>query len=248
MGKEKESASSNTFVEGCMRAIGNVFGKVLGWVIIGLLLGGGLYIAVDMLIGRPAAYFCNATGLCSVARLPVPKNVYVPTVERVQALSQLTTTRYNYANIITGQTDIPSFLNRLYGESLVMVAVVHINAGIDIGEITEEDIVYDEVNDMVTITLPAPTLQDCFLDEGQSYIADRSSGIFAQPSTDLDTATRRFALAQFRDQALEEGILTDAALEAQAVVSEFFAVASDIDITVIVEPINPDAPLPETCS
>lgn len=247
MGKDKESASGNRFVDGCMSAIGNIFGKVLGWVIIGLLLGGGLYVAFDMLIGRPAAYFCSTTGLCSAARLPVPKNIYVPTVERVQALSQLTTTRYNYSNIVTGQTDMPAFLDSLYGESLVMVAVVHINAGIDISEIIEEDIVYDDVTDIVTITLPAPTLQDCFLDEGQSYIADRQSGIFAQPSTNLDTTTRRFALAQFRDQALEEGILADAALEAESVLSEFFAVTSDVEFTIIVEPINPDAPLPETC-
>jgi hypothetical protein len=236
-----------SFGGGCLNAIGNVFGKVLGYVIIGLIIGGIIFIAIDMLIGRPAAYLCDITGLCSPSQLPVPKNIYVPTVERVQELSQLTTTRYNYANIVTGQTDMPSLLSRLYGESLVMVAVVHINAGIDVSLISEEDIVYDAATETVTITLPPPTLQDCFLDENQSYIAQRQSGIFAQPSTTLDTATRRYALRQFRDKALEDGILTDAATEAIEVVTEFMGTVSDANVTVIVEPINPDAPLPETC-
>src|SRR5690606_38453771 len=111
--------------------IGGIISKVLVWLILGIIVGGALLFSVDYFLGRPAAYFCSATGLCSPARLPVPNNIYVPDVERVQALSALTTTRYNYANIVTGQTQVPGLLDRLYGESLVMVAVVHIDAGID---------------------------------------------------------------------------------------------------------------------
>lgn len=237
----------NSLAGGCLNSIGKIFGKVLGYVLIGLMIGGVIFFLVDFLVGRPAAYFCQMSGLCSPSQLPVPRNIYVPTVERVQALSQLTTTRYNYANIVTGQTDMPSLLSRLYGESLVMVAVVHINAGIDVGAIAEGDIVYDEATETITITLPPPTLQDCFLDENESYIAQRNSGIFAQPSTTLDTTTRRYAIRQFRDKALEDGILTDAANEAIEVVTEFMETVSDANVNVIVEPINPDAPMPETC-
>jgi hypothetical protein len=241
----ENSAGNSRFTGGCL----NSFGRAFGWLLVGLIIGGSILFAVDYLVGRPAAYFCNVTGLCSSARLPVPRpGIYVPTVERVQALSQLTTTRYNYANIITGQTDMPAILSRLYGESLVMVAVVHIDAGIDVSQITQDDIVYNEETQTITVTLPAPTLQDCFLDEGESYIAQRQSGIFAQPSPNLDTATRRFALAQFRNQALEDGILTEAATEAVTVVSEFLGTVSEAEIIVNIEPTNPNAPLPETCS
>lgn len=234
-------------MQGCMNAIGSIFGKVIGWLIMGIIIGGAILFAVDYFVGRPAAYFCTTTGLCSPAQLPVPRNIYVPEVEQVQALSELTTTRYNYANIVTGQTQMPAFLSGLYGESLVMVAVVHIDAGIDVSQITQEDVVYDEATETVTITLPAPTLLDCFLDEGESYIAQRQSGIFAQPSNNLDTATRRYALAQFRDKALEDGILTDAAEEAIIVISEFLATTTDVQINVVIDSINADSPLPETC-
>ena len=240
----KNTATNNGFTSGCL----NTFGRAFGWLLIGIIVGGAILFAVDYLVGRPAAYFCNVTRLCSPAQLPVPQGIYVPTVERVQALAQLTTTRYNYANIITGQTDMPAILSRLYGESLVMVAVVHIDAGIDVSAITEDDIVYDEETQTITVTLPAPTLQDCFLDEGESYIAQRQTGIFAQPSPNLDTTTRRFALAQFRDQALEDGILEDAATEAVTVVSEFLGTVTDAEIIVNIEPINPNAPLPPTCA
>jgi len=244
MANENNAAISG-FTGGCL----NSFGRIFGWLLIGIIIGGSILFTVDYLVGRPAAYFCNVTRLCSSARLPVPPpGIYVPTVERVQALSQLTTTRYNYANIITGQTDMPAILSRLYGESLVMVAVVHIDAGIDVSQITEEDIVYDETTQTVTITLPAPTLQDCFLDEGESYVAQRQTGVFALPSPTLDTTTRRFALAQFRDKAIEDGILNDAAAEAVAVVSEFLGTVSEAQISVNIEPVTANAPLPETCS
>jgi hypothetical protein len=243
MANEKNAANSG-FTDGCL----NSFGRIFGWLLIGIIIGGSIMFTVDYLVGRPAAYFCNVTRLCSSARLPVPPpGIYVPTVERVQALSQLTTTRYNYANIITGQTDMPAILSRLYGESLVMVAVVHIDAGIDVSQITEQDIVYDEAAQTVTITLPAPTLQDCFLDEGESYVAQRQTGVFALPSPTLDTTTRRYALAQFRDKAIEDGILNDAAAEAVAVVSEFLGTVSEAQIIVNIEPATANAPLPETC-
>lgn len=230
-----------------MQGCANSMGRIVAGLIVGIAIGAGILFAVDFLIGRPAGFLCSATGLCQSRNLPVPRNIYVPDVERVQALSQLTTTRYNYANIVTGQTQMPSFLDRLYGESLIMVAVVRIDAGIDVSNITEEDILYDAETETVTITLPAPTLQDCFLDEGESYIAQRQTGVFAQPSTNIDTATRRYALAQFRDQALEEGILADAANEAVAVVQEFLETTSEAQFVVLIDPTTQDAPLPETC-
>jgi hypothetical protein len=186
-------------------------------------------------------------GWCLPADVPVRDGIVIPTVERIQALSEVTTMRYNYANIITGQTEMPALLASLYGESLVMVAVGHIEAGINIGDIIEDDISYNDEENTLTIVLPATTLQDCFLDESQSYIAQRNSGIFAQPSPNLDTATRRYAVAQFRDMALEDGILDDAAEQTLSVIHEFLVSTTEVQLNIRMQPISQDAPFPETC-
>ena len=53
-----------------------------------------------------------------------------------------------------------------------------------------ESIVYDELTRIMTITLPAPELQSCFLDESQSYVVRRSTGFFADPMDNLEDELR----------------------------------------------------------
>jgi phosphotransferase system HPr-like phosphotransfer protein len=168
-------------------------------------------------------------------------------LERIQALSQLTTVRYNYSSLITTERDMPPLLAALYGEKQIMVAVGHINAGIDLSQITPDNIVRD--GRTLTITLPPPALQDCFLNEQTSYIVSRDTGIFARPASNLDTEARRYAIQQFRDMALENGILNDVQIQAQEVIQGLLsAIGEDNTIKIVNTPPDPNAPLPETCA
>jgi Protein of unknown function (DUF4230) len=185
---------------------------------------------------------------CQSARMVIPGGIYIPPVERVQALSRLTTTRYNYAQIVTGQREMPAWLAALYGDGLVMVAVGRIDAGIDVSQITEEDISYDASTNTLSLTLPAPTIQNCFLDENLSYTVERNTAFFGQPMTNLEDSVRQFAVREFRDKAIEEGILEDATIEAEAVLSEFLGiVGSDTEVKLIFEDLIPDAEYPDSC-
>src|SRR5690606_14871902 len=121
----------------------------------------------------------------SPANVDIPDEIYIPPVDRVQALSELTTTRYDYAEVNWGQNNMPAWLSTLYGDSVVMVVVGTIEAGIDVSQSTEEDIVYDEATSTMIINLPAPVLQSCFIDESQSYVVERATALFAQPMANL---------------------------------------------------------------
>ena len=179
----------------------------------------------------------------------VPDTVYVPSVERVQALSEIVTTRFNYSQVFTAQSDIPAALARLYGENVVMVAVGHIEAGIDVSAISEEDITYNPSTQTLTINLPAPALRACFLNESESYVVERERGTFADPSSELEDNTRDYALRQFREQALEDGILDTAASETRTVMQEFLQSVSptEVIVSINIAPPSTDAPLPDTC-
>lgn len=167
-------------------------------------------------------------------------------LERVTAMSQLTTVRYNYSSLVTAQQDMPPVLAILYGNKQVMVAVGHINAGIDLSQLTAANVVM--LGNTLTVTLPAPRLQDCFLNDQESYIMSQETGIFANEMPNMTTDARRYALEQFRNSALESGILDEANAQAQATISDLLkATAGDVIIEVVITPPDPNAPLPPTC-
>lgn len=174
---------------------------------------------------------------------------FIPLVDRITQMREITTVRFNYANIVTSEREMPGILNALYGDRQVLIAVGHIEAGIDMSKINSDDLVYDEETSTLTINLPGPVIQSCFLNENESYVVERDSGLFAAPAPNLDTSGRRFALTQARIRAVEDDILGVAQEEAEVAVTEFIDLFVDDTITVVVTVDDPDpnAPLPSTC-
>ncbi|MBI5669669.1 MAG: DUF4230 domain-containing protein [Chloroflexi bacterium] len=56
-------------------------------------------------------------------------------LERIQDMSLLTTTRFNYSSVVTSERQMPGILGALYGERQVMVAVGYVVAGVDMSKI-----------------------------------------------------------------------------------------------------------------
>ena len=232
---------------GCTWLLGGLVGcmGLIGVLAAGLILVGGM--TVDSLWRDVSGFFDflgNAGRRGAVT-------IQVPEVERIQLLSELTTARFSYSGVVETAIDMPQLLQALYGDSQVMVAVVRIEAGIDLSNFSSEDLIYDAGAARLTMQLPAPRLRECFMDESQSYVVSRSTGLFAVTSPRLDSESRRFALAQFREQALEEGILAEAEERASTVMSAFaqlfVAAGSPVEEVLISFSPNDDAELPATC-
>jgi hypothetical protein len=169
-------------------------------------------------------------------------------LESVQQMSVLTTTRYNFSSLITTEREMPPLLSALYGERQVLVAVGHVTAGIDLSVMDSEDVTI--ANGVLTLHIPPPTLQDCFLNEGASYVMQRDTGVFSQSAPQLEGQARRFAVDQFRENALSEGILGNVQQQAATALTEFVQVLSiDGVSSVNVVTTEPDslAPLPQSC-
>ncbi|MBZ0281088.1 MAG: DUF4230 domain-containing protein [Anaerolineae bacterium] len=167
-------------------------------------------------------------------------------LERIQGMSQLTSVRYNYSSVVTSEREMPELLQLLYGNKQVMIAVGHVNAGIDLSQLTALNIAID--GSTLIVQLPAPALQDCFLNDQESYIMSQETGIFAEELPNLTTDARRYALEQFRDNAIAEGILNEANLRAQTIISDLLkATEGDRVVQVLITQPDPNTPLPETC-
>lgn len=191
--------------------------------------------------------FSQQMGLLSFLGTPTYQNRAVVVLDSVQKMSVLTTTRYNFSSIITSEREMPPLLAALYGERQVLVAVGHVTAGIDLTQLTENDITI--AGNTLTINLPPPTLQDCFLNEGASYVAERDTGIFARSAPNLEGQAREFAIGQFRQQAMDGGILAEVQRQSQVAIGEFIAALGIPGVTQInVTTAPPDsATLPMTC-
>lgn len=183
---------------------------------------------------------CIIPGICAA------QNTFNATtiLDKVQNLSALTTTRYTFSTIVTVQSEMPSLLQALYGQKQVMVAVGYITAGIDM---TQAQIQNAAAGDGFTLMLPAPTLQDCILDEGKTYIAALEQGIFAPSNPTIDQETRRFAVQQLRQSAVDGNILVEAQTQAQVAVGDFLELVGVPNVQIAFAPASPNTPLPESC-
>ena len=167
-------------------------------------------------------------------------------LESVQGMGRLTTTRYNYSNVITMVAE--SRIAILDRDDLTMVVVGYVDAGIDLTALTEADITIS--GDTLTIQLPPPELHNCVLNEFESYVVSRDTGLFVSAAPEVDAQVRQYAILQFQHAALEEGIFDEVNLQAQVVIEPFLNMMPlDEDITqiqLLTAPGDLDAPCPDT--
>ncbi len=163
-------------------------------------------------------------------------------LNKIQTLSSLTTTRYTFSTIVTTESDMPDWLKTLYGQKQVLVAVGYITAGIDMTQAKATG-----SGDSLSLTLPAPTLQDCILDEGKTYVAALEKGVFAPTNPTLDQQSRQFAVQQLRQSAINGEILTQAQTQAQTAITNFVNLVGVDNVQINFLPSDPNTPLPESC-
>ncbi len=184
---------------------------------------------------------CVIPGVCTSK----PSFNATTVLSKIQALSSLTTTRYSYSTIITTETDMPDWLKTLYGQKQVLVAVGYITAGINM---TQAKATEAPNGESIALTLPAPTLQDCILDEGKTYVAALEKGVFASPNPTIDQQSRQFAVQQLRQAAINGEILTEAQTQAQTAITNFVELIGVPNVQITFLPADPNAPLPSSCS
>jgi hypothetical protein len=204
------------------------------------VVGGTVVLLVRQVISVPPGLLSALSGGAS------PVTIQATTVlESIQQMSELTTTRFNYSSLVTSERELPDVLKGLYGDKLMMVAVGHVNAGIDLRQMTSGSITID--NGVMTIRLPAPQLLDCFLNVEASSIVSRETGLFARPANNLDIEAQRYAVRQFREMALKEDILSQVQTNSQIVITNFVKNLGVKEVKVITSPPDPNAQPPDKC-
>jgi len=143
--------------------------------------------------------------LLSAVRGPQIANTPV-VVQQVRTLSELVTVQFVVEKVIVLE-DIKWIA--VLGESRVlMVAHGKVNAGIDLSQISPNDISISGKS--ITVTLPPSRITDVYLDESQTRVIERTTGLLRAFDKDLEQTARQNAVDNIRRSARAGGIVKEA--------------------------------------
>lgn len=141
-------------------------------------------------------------------------------INEVRALARLETIQYSIEKVITGELG-QGTLGFLLGDKILFVAHGTVIAGIDMQKLNPEDMRFE--NGVLTVRLPPAEVFIATLDNEKSYVYDRQTGALTRPDPNLETQVRQTAEQEILKGALEDGILEQAQLNAEAYLLKFFA-------------------------
>ena len=141
-------------------------------------------------------------------------------VEGIQELDQLATVRWTESVPVTRETG-GDILDRLFsGEKVIVMATGKVEAGVDLGDITKDDVSVG--GDSVTIYLPQPEILSASLDEEKTRVYDRDfSPLNVRPDDQLVEEARLRAIQKIKGAARENEILDTAENNAEDSVRAF---------------------------
>lgn len=144
---------------------------------------------------------------------PTPTIIADPAtvIKQVQTLARLETSSYTVQKVITAESG-EGPLGFLFRDRLLLVATGQVIAGVDLQRLQESDV--QVVDTTVYITMPAAEIFVATLDNDETYVYDRETGVFGR-QVDLETLARQEAEREILSAALEDGILRTAQENAQ---------------------------------
>lgn len=154
-------------------------------------------------------------------------------IQSLQELSELTTVEMVLATTVEKGTD-RGWLNWATGDSISMLVVAEVGAGVDLSEIDDGDVVVDQELKKVELRLPAATITGVAVDNTATGVYDRRTGIFTNGDPNLERSARLAAEEILVEDALERGILTTAERSAVTALTNFLSALGYEEIDVLV--------------
>jgi hypothetical protein len=108
----------------------------------------------------------------------------------------------------------------LFGDKLLFVAHGTVIAGIDMDKIETVDLWLD--GDVLKVRLPDAEIFSATLNNEQSYVYDRDTGLFTKGNPQLETEARKAAEQEILKAAQLDGILDQAQMNAEVYLERLF--------------------------
>lgn len=205
--------------------------KKWGWIIqiliLLVLIGAGVYLvnsiqnSISNQLSPVREMTNNLSTQISVVLHPTPTILPDPVtiVHEIRSLARLETIKFSLEKIITAETRQGVF-QWLVGDRLILVAHGEVIAGIDLNKLDPGSL--QVRGGVLYVQLPDPEIFVVAVDNEQSYIYDRDTGLFTHGEVDLESQARLAAEQEIEESALKDGILELAAQNAESYLGGLF--------------------------
>lgn len=151
-------------------------------------------------------------------------------VQRIQRLQRLESVKYTLEKVVTGERESRFLPQSIAGERLLMIVRGEVFAGVDLGKLKSSDV---QVNGkQVRITLPHAEIFSTRIDNNQTRVYSRETGLLVPADPNLESEVRAEAERQLLQSALVDGILTTASTNARGTVTALVQALGFTDVDV----------------
>ena len=151
-------------------------------------------------------------------------------VQRIQRLQRLESVKYTLEKVVTGEKQSRFLPQSLAGERLLLIVRGEVFAGVDLGKLQSSDV---QVNGkQVKITLPHAEIFSTRLDNNQTRVYSRETGLLVPADPNLESEVRAEAERQLLQAALIDGILNNASSNARGTVTALVQALGFTDVEV----------------
>lgn len=210
--------------------------KIFNVILIGVI---GAIVGAIFLIG---ASFLGFLGSIDIFRSPTGTVTSTQSVvQSVRPLGQLTTISAQFATADIRVNVRWGVLNAC-GVTAHHTAQGTIEAGVDLTRVSDANLNYNTLLDRYTIRLPQPAITNCIIDPistRQYSISGRTPACWVQ-NDELRRIASYEAIHQFREDAIESGVLERAAQQTEILLVNFISSLTGSDVVINYEESDDD--------
>lgn len=166
-------------------------------------------------------WLATGTGLLSLLRAyrgGTLIHIDQPTVVRqIQQLQRLETVSFTMDKIISGEHDSPYLPKFLVSDRLLLVVHGEVIGGVDLSKLQPADVVVQ--GQSISLRLPLAEILITRLDNAQTRVYSRDTGLFSSPDPNLESEVRQEAERQLQEAAMQGDILKTADGNARSTIS-----------------------------
>jgi hypothetical protein len=151
-------------------------------------------------------------------------------VQRIQRLQRLDSVKYTLEKVVTGERQSRFLPQSIAGERLLMIVRGEVFAGVDLSKLKSSDVQVH--GKQVKITLPHAEVFSTRLDNNQTRVYSRETGLLVPADPNLESEVRAEAERQLLQAALIDGILTNASTNARGTVTALVQALGFTDVEV----------------
>ena len=212
-----------------------------GWVLLGIAL---LALGHDVMKINPIQWFSNLKpSLPEVETVTEVSPVAPGMLQALQQSAELSTVKATIQTVIpVVESNTLPIIGEIGKSQLVYVAVGHVQAGINLKDITPSMV--EESVGKITVTLPMVTILNVQLNLDRSKTFSYSKDMFAEDNaTKLHEKAQKAAQESILKDACDNGILKTATEQSQFVVKNLLSIVAPTGVVIKVKP----APYEPTC-